>query len=129
AGNDDVGLAPADVVHSVNECRSRSCACGYRCKVRSHKSVLNRNPSGRNINDHFGDEERIDTRRSVAQGKSHDLLLESLKSAVTGPPDNADTRFVNVVEIKTGVFQRFRCRYQRVLCEWINLSYFLLLEI
>src|SRR6266487_5831484 len=84
--------------------------------------------SGSNIKYHFGNEEWIETGRSVALGEAHHFFLKSDYSTDAACKNNSDSVKIRNIGGKSGVGYCLVTGHQCSLCKTIYLSRFLALQ-
>src|SRR5262245_52418662 len=91
--------------------------------------MAHRNMTCRNVEDHLGNEEGIETRGSISLGKIHNLFLESNKAADTTTENNANPVYVYIVFVNTCISYGLIAGYQCGLCKTVEFAGFLFIEV
>src|SRR5690606_40854628 len=95
SAHNHIRFSKANQHERIYQCVGGRCASGNRRIVRPHKSEFHGNMARRNIGNHFGDEERIESWDTVACRKITNFLLKRFDSADSRPPAYTYPRLVN----------------------------------
>src|SRR5690606_13119167 len=117
--DDDIGVSGTDVIQGIDQCVGGRGTRRYCGEVGSPQPMAHGNVARRNIQNHFRDEERVETGRSITSGKAGYFIQKGFKTTNTRTPNHTDSIRIQFIECQRCISNRSIRDSQSVMYKWI----------